>query len=101
MEEEILNNNELADVAGGSDAGARVEFSMAVILDGAEVDVEPCLMYENNRAGLLRISVALQNEVNRNQVRVCMPDEREIDYGATIAENGITDGMVLKAYVTR
>ncbi len=101
MEEKIFDNNELSEVAGGGSIGARVEFTMAVILDGTQVDVEPCLYYENNRAGGLRISVALQNEVDKSQVRVCMPDGSEINYAGTIAENHITSGIQLTAYVTR
>ncbi len=101
MEEKVLENEELNKVAGGTDLGAEIEFSVAVILDGAPVDVEPCCISNNMHAGMLRELVALSNDVSPVQVRVCMPDGSEIRYAGTIDENHITAGMQLTAYVSR
>ena len=96
----LIDLDTLEEVSGGTAGENRFQFRMDVYRNETYVDFVPCLGYDTTPAISLRQCIKLQNDVSMQSVHIYMPAGNELDYYQTFRQNGICEGMVLKAVIT-
>ena len=96
----LIDLDTLEEVSGGTAGENRFQFRMDVYRNETYLDYVPCLGYDTTPAISLRQCIKLQNDVSMQNVHIYMPAGNELDYYQTFEQNGICEGMVLKAVIT-
>ncbi|MBR2761124.1 MAG: hypothetical protein IKD66_08125 [Solobacterium sp.] len=95
----LIDLDTLEEVSGGTAGENRFRFRMDVYRNDTYSDYVPCLGYDSTPAISLRQCIKLQNDVSLQSVHIYLPSGIELDYYQTFGQNGICDGMVLKAVI--
>ena len=95
----LMDIDALEEVPGGAAGAERIDFRMDVYRGETYMDYVPCLGYPTSPAINLRQCIRLQNNVSLRIVHIYLPSGPELNYEMSFAENGICDGIALKACI--
>ena len=95
----IIDLDTLEEISGGKAGADGFNFQMDVYRNDTYIDYVPCIGYRTTPAIGLRQCIRLQNNVSLKSVHIYMPSGSELDYTQTFEQNGICEGIVLKAVI--
>jgi len=96
----LIDLETLKEISGSAVGANGFHFRMDVYRNDTYVDYVPCLGYDNTPAISLRQCIRLQNDVSLQSVHIYLPSGSELNYFQTFGQNGIREGMTLKAVIS-
>ena len=95
-----ITAEELAKIAGGvAIGGSYYDFRIDIYEGDKFIDWLPCAGLDNIPARSLRFCIRQQRKVSAERIHIYLPSGAELNYEGTFADNGLGEGMLLKAVI--